>query len=94
MAEEFALDGALGDGSAVDGDESPTLPHMFAGAVLMDDARKDVLAHAALAGDEDGEVGGGHLDGLVEGHEEFRIVSYDVVALFKSLYVQGYFFFF
>ena len=90
MAEEFALDGALGDGSAVDGDESPTLPHMFAGAVLVDDARKDVLAHAALAGDEDGEVGGGHLDGLVEGHEELGVVADDIVSLFYSLNIHGF----
>ena len=81
MAEELALDGALGDGTAVDGDEAATLTHMLASAVLVDDAREDILAHAALAGDEDGEVGGCHLDGLVEGHEELGVVADDIVAL-------------
>ena len=88
MAEEFAFDGAFGDGAAVDGDESAALSDVFAEAVFVDDAREDVFADAALAGDEDGEVGGGDLDGLVEGQEESRVVAYDVVALFESLNVH------
>ena len=82
MAEEFALDSTLRDGATVDRDEAAPLAYMLACAVLVNDTREDILTHAALAGDEDGEVGRRHLDGLVEGHEELRIVANDIVALF------------
>ncbi len=88
MTEELAFDGSLGDGTAVDGDEATTLTGMLAGAVLMDDAREDILTHATLAGDEDGEVGGRHLDSLVEGQEELGIVADDIVALFYVLNIH------
>ena len=80
MAEQLALDGAFGYGAAVHGNQSAPLFGMFAQAVLVDDAREDVFAHAALAGDEDAEVGGGHLDGLVDGKEQFGVVADNAVA--------------
>jgi hypothetical protein len=60
VAEELGLQQALGEGAAVDGDEGAV------GAVgeAVDVAGQDLLAGAALAGDEDGGVGGG--DGLGE----------------------------
>ena len=53
MAEELALEEGLRDGGAVDGDERP-LP---APPRLVDDPRGQLLARAALAGDEDRGVG-------------------------------------
>jgi hypothetical protein len=91
MAEELTLDGTFGDGAAVDGDEAAALTYMLARAVLVDDAREDILAHTTLTGDEDGEVGGGHLEGLVEGHQQLGVVADDIIALFESLNVHGFF---
>ena len=88
MAEEFALDGAFGDGATVDGDEAAALLGVFAEAVLVDDAGEDILTHTAFAGDEDAEVGRGHLDGFVDGKEQFGVVADDAVALFYCLYVH------
>ena len=91
MTEKLTLNGAFRYGTAVDGDESPALPHMFAQAVLVDDARKYILTHTTLAGDENAQVGGGHLYGLVEGQHQARIVAYYIVALFQCLYVHTMF---
>ena len=88
MAEEFAFDGSFGDGTTVDGNKATALFGMFAEAVFVDDAREDVFAHAAFAGDEDAEVGWGNLNGFVDGHEKLRIVADDAVALFYCLNVH------
>ena len=58
---------------------------MLAQAVLVDDSAEDIFTHAALASDEDAEVGGSHLDGFVEGKEEFGVVAYNAVAEFEGL---------
>ena len=63
VAEELALEELLGDGGAVDGDER----RRRARAVLVDGAGDELLAGAALAGDEDGHVlRGDAADGLVD----------------------------
>src|SRR5690606_39173106 len=53
VAEELAFEQVLGDGAAVDGDERLFRP----GAGFVDGAGDHFLAGAALAGDEDGDVG-------------------------------------
>src|SRR5262245_7322526 len=55
MAEQNALDQVLGDGAAVDGDEGLCL----ALALALDGARDQLLADAALALDQHGDIGGG-----------------------------------
>ena len=64
VAEEFAVYRSLGNRTTVDGEVF--LP--LAGRVVVDDARDDLFAHAALADDQHREVGGSHLQGHVEGH--------------------------
>ena len=57
VAEDFAFDERFRDGGAVDGDEGPRL----ARAEVVKGAGDQLLAGAAFAGDEDGDVGGGDL---------------------------------
>ena len=52
VAEQLALQQVLGDGGAVDGQERRLGPQ----AVLVDGAGDQLLAGAALAGDQDGDV--------------------------------------
>ena len=83
VAEEFGVDGALRDGSAVD-------RQVLAGpaaAVLVDDLGEVFLAHAALARDQDGQVRGGHRDGGLQGAVQRGIVPDDVVFVLESLEV-------
>ena len=91
MAKKLAFDSAFGYGATVDRNESASLTHMLAQAVLVDDARKDILAHTAFAGDENGQVGRSHLDGLIEGQVEARVIAYDVVSLFNLLDIHSVF---
>ena len=86
VSEQLRIDRALGDGAAVDGDVCT----VFAVAVLVDDLREVFLAHAALARDQHGEVGGSHLHGHVDGAVERRVVTDDPEALLDLLY--GFFF--
>jgi hypothetical protein len=44
------------------------------------DTGEDILADPALSVDEDAEVGGGHLDGLVEGHQQLGVIANDTVS--------------
>ena len=59
MPEEFRVDGTFGNRRAVDG----YIFIVFARRIGVDDLRKELLAHAALARDKDGQVGGGHTHG-------------------------------
>ena len=59
MPEEFRIDGTFGNRRAVDG----YIFIVFARRIGVDDLRKELLAHAALARDKDGQVGGGHTHG-------------------------------
>jgi hypothetical protein len=61
VAEQLALHQLAGDGGAVHGDEGPALSR----AAVMERLRHQLLAGAALAADQHGEIGLGHLlDGL------------------------------
>ena len=59
MPEEFRIDGTFGNRRAVDG----YIFIVFARRIGVDDLRKELLAHAALARDKDGQVGGSHTHG-------------------------------
>ena len=79
VAEELGVDGPFRDAAAVDGDELAVPP----AAVLMDDLRNVLLADAALARNEDGEVGLRKLHGRLEREVEGRIVADDVELVFQ-----------
>jgi len=84
VAEELALEDALGQGAAVEGDEAALAPP----AVVVEGAGDELLACAALAVDEDGGVGGGDLAECVEGAEHAGVVADDAleaVALVELL---------
>ena len=81
MSEELAVDGALGNGAAVDGE----VLLAAAGRGIVDDAGDNLLAHAALAEDEDADVGGCHLQRDVEDMVEGIAVAHDVIALLDGL---------
>ena len=83
MAEEFAVDGALGDGAAVDG-EIVAAP---AGRLVVYEAGYNLLAHTAFAHDEHRQVGAGHLQGYVQRMVQRIAVAHDVVASFDGLKV-------
>ena len=84
MSEEFGIDGPFGDAAAVQGE----IDVMLAGAVLVDDLRDDLLAHAALARDQHGQVGGGDLAGDLEGPVQFGIVADDAEALLDLIQIH------
>ena len=63
VAEEFAVDGTLGDGTAVYGDVFLVL----AGAALMDNLGERFLTRTALTDDEHAQVDGGHQHGATNG---------------------------
>ena len=81
VAEELGVDGAFGDGAAVDGQVFPGP----AAAVLVDDLGDVLLADAALACDQDGQVRGGHGDGRLQGTVQPGIVADDVEFIFEAL---------
>ena len=85
VAEEFRVDGAFGDGTAVHGKVLAVLTR----AVLVDDLRKHVLTRAALARDEHGEVGGGHLCCDADGAVQLRVGADDAEGPFYCLYVHN-----
>ena len=80
MSEEFAVDGAFGDGSAVDGE----VLLMLAGRVVVDKSWKDFLTHPVLAFNKDAEVGGSNLYSHVEGSVESGAVADDGISLFDG----------
>ena len=59
MPEEFRVDGTFGNRRTVDG----YIFIVFARRIGVDDLRKELFAHAALARDKDGQVGGSHTHG-------------------------------
>ena len=81
VAEQLGVDGALGNGAAVDGEV------LLAAArrIVVNDAGDDLLAHAALADDEHAQVGRRHLEGDVEHMVQRIAVAHDVVPLFDAL---------
>ena len=81
MSEQFGIDGAFGNSAAVDGYEFV----VFASAERVDDPRKNLLAHAALAGKQHSEVGGRHANGGAEGAVEQCRLPDDAEALFDGL---------
>lgn len=82
MSEQLRVDGALRDGAAVDGDEVI----MLAGAVLLDDARNVLLAHAVLAHNQHRLVGGGHAQGSLNGAIQLRRKAHNTMPPLDFLY--------
>ena len=66
--------------SGMDGDEAFALSGVLSQTVFVYDAREDILAHAAFTGDEYAEVGGSHLNGFVDGEQQFGVVANDAVS--------------
>src|SRR5690606_32929366 len=85
VTEELTIDGAFGNGPAVHRDVRP----MLAGAEGMDDLRHHLLAAAALALDQHGEVGGGHLRGDLDRPVEQGRRTDDAESLFDGLHVHA-----
>ncbi len=76
VAEKLGVDGAFGDGAAVDG----YVFGVFARAVGVDYLREKLFARAAFARDEDREVDWGHAHGAFDGGKESRSVAHDAEA--------------
>ena len=83
MTEEFAVDGSLGNGSAVHCKVflTPT------GGMVVDETGNDFLSHATLTLDEYRQVGVGHLQGDVQGTVQRIAVAHDVVVALDVLKV-------
>lgn len=79
MAEELRVDGALGDGAAVDGD----IFIVFARRVGVDDLREKLLAHAALARHQHRQIGRRDAHGHFERPVQELRVADDAEALFQ-----------
>ena len=84
VTEKFGIDGTFGDAAAVQGE----VGFMFSRAVLVDDLRNDLLAHAALARDQHGQVRGGNLTGDFESPVELGVVSDDAEALLDLIQIH------
>ena len=84
MAEQFGVDGPFRDAAAVDGQ----INVMFARAVLVDDLRDDLLAHAALACDQHGEVRRRHLAGDFKGPFQLGVAADDSEALLDLIQIH------
>ena len=81
MSEQFAVDSAFGNGSAVDGE----ILFAAAGGVVVDDTWNDFFSHTAFAYDEYAEVGRRYLQGNVDDMIESIAVAHDVVSLLDVL---------
>ena len=79
MSEEFRVDGALGYAAAVYGNVALGL----AKAVVMYDARYNLLACTAFALDEYTQVGTCHLESGVQCHVQFLVATNNVVSCFQ-----------
>ena len=82
MPEEFAVDGAFGYCSAVDG----YVAFFCSCAVVVYDFGEVVLADTIFTGDEYGEVGGGDFECDFDGAVEHGVAANDFVAVFDGLY--------
>ena len=81
MAEELTVDGALGDGSAVDGE-------VFLAStwgVVVDESGQDILTHTTLADDEHTDVYRRNLQGVVKRTIQGLAIAYNIIALFDAL---------
>ena len=83
VAEQLGVDGALGDGAAVHGKVFARL----AAAELVNDLGNVLLAHAALARDQDREVRRGHGHGRLQRAVQPGVVPDDVEFIFDPLEV-------
>ena len=81
MSEEFGVDGAFGNGSAVDSHVIAVL----AGAEFVHDFRKKLLTHTAFAQHQHAQVCAGHLGGDVNGAVHQGRVADDAETLFDAL---------
>ena len=84
VPEQFAVDGAFGDGAAVDG----KIGAVFAGRKMMDDFGNNFLTRSTFAGNQHGDVGGGYTDGPSNGLLQFGRLPDDAEALFDALNVH------
>jgi hypothetical protein len=84
-AEQLALDEALGDGPAVDHDHPPVATRRQ----LVDGVGDELLADAALAFEQHGDVHGGHLPHAVDDAAEGGGVAEKAEALLEGLAVHG-----
>ena len=94
VAEEFAVYRSLGNRTTVDGEVFLVFAwrivvyqswYYLAVAALHKLYCSFAFAHAALANDQHRKVGGGHLQGHVEGTVERVAVAHDVVSLLDDL---------
>ena len=81
VTEKLCVDGSYRNRSAVDCKEGTRL----AAARIVDDARDDVLADSAFAGDEHGEVARSDNACRFERNIERGIIANDVVPVLNSL---------
>ena len=85
MAEQFTVDGALGNGTAVHRDVRP----MLARTVGVQDLGQHFLAAPALALDQHAQVGRGHLGHVADGTVQPRRGTDDAEALLDGLHVHA-----
>ena len=78
VAEKFRIDRAFRNGSAVHGN----VVSVFAGAVRMNDLRKELLAYSAFAGHQYRKIGRSDPQGYFESAVQTFVVTDDPEALF------------
>ncbi len=81
MTEQFGIDQFLGEGAAVDDEETGAA----AGGILMDDPRDVFLADTALPENDHAQVRRGELDGRLQRLVQRRIVADDIVFVLQCL---------
>ncbi len=82
MAEQFGVDRAFRDGSAVDGNELT----VFAGTQAVYDFGKRFFTATAFARYQHGQVGSGYLHGYVDGVVQSGCVANNAEPLLNGLY--------
>ena len=85
MAEEFGIDGTVGDGPAVEGQ----IFFALAAAGIVDDARDDFLTDTVFALNEHGEVYLGHFERNLHRTIERIAVAHDAISLLDGLKFFG-----
>ena len=81
MTKQLRVDGALGDGTAVDGE----ILLAATGRVVVDDTGNDLLTHTTLAYNKHTEISRSHLQGYVEHLVQRLTVSNDIIPLLDAL---------